>query len=120
MRSHLGNVTKACEETGVSRRTYYNYYKDDTEFRQEIDGLKDEQIDFAVAALWKLIEAGNQQAIFFYLRTQGRDRGWNEKFPVKDSEKEYHVSARELMSEDDFFALVRNIESSRNSRASDS
>jgi hypothetical protein len=75
----LGVVTTACNIVGVSRRTYYDYYNGDAEFRQEADDIANITLDFAESKLHKAIEENNVTAIIFYLKTKGKDRGYVER-----------------------------------------
>jgi len=72
-------VYKACAAVGVNRQTFYNWYADDPDFRQAIDEGKEAQVDWAEDKLMKLIDAGDTFATTFYLKTRGRDRGWNDR-----------------------------------------
>jgi hypothetical protein len=74
-----GIVAYACERAGISRTTYYYWYDDDDSFRERADDIKELQIDVAEAALLKKIKAEDTTAIIFYLKTQGRDRGYTER-----------------------------------------
>lgn len=79
LRETSGIVQFACEKAGISRTTYYNWYDDDDIFRERADDIKELQIDVAEAALLKKIKAEDTTAIIFYLKTQGRDRGYTER-----------------------------------------
>lgn len=73
-----GIIKPACERCGVGRRTFYSYYKDDPEFRSAVDEMKDIALDDAEEALFKNIEKGYEASIIFYLKTQGKKRGYIE------------------------------------------
>jgi hypothetical protein len=75
----LGVVTPALKMADVGRTTFYQWLKDDPEFAQEVDDLDDVSLDFAVHALHKKIKNGNIAAIIFYLKTQGKHRGFVER-----------------------------------------
>ena len=75
----LGIVTEACVKTGLSRTQHYKWYKNDEEYRKEVDSIDSKFIDFAESHLKKQIENGSTTATTFFLRTRGRKRGYNEK-----------------------------------------
>ena len=56
----MGNVTKACEMTGVkSRRSYYDWLENE-EFAKEIELLQETQVDFAESMLFKNMSEGKE------------------------------------------------------------
>lgn len=75
----LGVVTVACKKMGIPRSTYYKWYKEDKEFRKEVDELTNVSLDFAESQLHKQIEDGSTAATIFYLKTKGKGRGYIEK-----------------------------------------
>lgn len=75
----LGVVTVACKQVGIGRTTYYEYYNNDTDFKKQVDGLKDVALDFAESQLHKKIKDGSDTAIIFFLKCQGKARGYIEK-----------------------------------------
>lgn len=42
-----GIVTFACEKVGLSRQTFYRWYRDDSEFKERADAINELQIDIA-------------------------------------------------------------------------
>lgn len=83
LRNSIGVVKTACEEVGISRTTFYQYLKDDPEFKAEVDTIQDESIDIAESALLKQIGQGNITAIIFYLKTKGKRRGYTERQEIE-------------------------------------
>lgn len=75
----LGNVTEACKLVGVSRTMFYDYYNNDAEFKQQIDDIKNITLDFVESKLLKKVNEEDITAIIFYLKTQGKKRGYIEK-----------------------------------------
>ena len=78
----LGNVSTACKAVGVGRGIFYLYYEQDKDFRQAVSDIKEASIDFAESALLKQINEGNTTAIIFFLKTQGKARGYVERQEV--------------------------------------
>ena len=91
----LGIVTSACKKVGISRVTYYEYYKTDEAFKQSVDSLADVALDFAESQLHKQIKDGIPSSTIFYLKTKGKRRGYIEK-----SEVELTNSVSSLIFED--------------------
>lgn len=78
MEKSLGVVTTACRNVGCDRSTFYEYYNNDEDFKNEIDSLKNVALDFAESQLHQKMKKGDTTAIIFYLKTQGKDRGYVE------------------------------------------
>lgn len=75
----LGVVTTACKNTGIHRSTYYEWYKTDKDFRNEVDDLQNVALDFAESQLHKQISDNSTAATIFYLKTKGKKRGYIER-----------------------------------------
>jgi len=76
----LGVVTTACKSVGIARKTHYKWLKEDEEYQESVKSLKDVALDFAESQLHKQISEGNTTATIFYLKTQGKERGYIERF----------------------------------------
>jgi hypothetical protein len=75
----LGNVSKTCDMLGINRSTFYEYYNNDLEFKNKIDDIKNIALDFVEDKLINKIKEGDTIAILFYLKTQGKKRGYIER-----------------------------------------
>ena len=82
MEKSLGVVTMACKMVGVSRKTYYEYYNTDDDFKKEIDDISNIALDFVESQLHKSIKKGSDTAAIFYLKTKGKHRGYIERREV--------------------------------------
>lgn len=78
MERNLCIVSAACKEVGISRDRYYHYLKTDDKFKEQIDELVNVQADFVESQFYKKIREGSERSIIFYLKTKGRERGWQE------------------------------------------
>jgi len=74
----LGVVTTACKSVGISRETHYKYYREDKNYKEQVDSIADIAIDFAESQLHKQIKEGNSTSTIFYLKTKGKQRGYIE------------------------------------------
>ena len=82
----LGVVSTACKNANTSRDTFYRWYKEDEEFKAKVDDLKNVSLDFAESKLLEQINSGNTTAIIFFLKTQGKNRGYIETHEVSSSD----------------------------------
>lgn len=82
LRLYKGIITNACAVVGVSRATFYNWCKEDAEFNEEVNQINEETLDFVESKLLKNIEKGEVTSIIFYLKTKGRNRGYQEKAEI--------------------------------------
>jgi len=98
-----GIISTACASmNNMSRQTYYNWYKNDEEFRQAAEDIQENAIDFVESKLFEKIDGVSVQvynqkgepvvydqppsdtAIIFYLKTKGKKRGYVERMEVDD------------------------------------
>jgi hypothetical protein len=107
---NLGNVTKSAEDIGIHRQTHYDWMNDDAEYKAAVDSLKNVALDFAEEQLRKLMEgaerqalthdgeivtikdAPNTSAIIFYLKTQGKGRGYIERSELSTEIKSINIT----------------------------
>lgn len=75
----MGNVSAACKLVKCNRSTFYEYYKNDLQFKADADEIGEVALDFAEDYLFKNIKKGDTTAIIFYLKTKGKKRGYIEK-----------------------------------------
>ena len=74
----LGIVTNACKEVGISRWTFYEWCKNDSEFKKQVEDINEITIDFVESALYKNIANGKEVSILFFLKTRAKHRGYVE------------------------------------------
>lgn len=79
LESTLGVVTPACRKTGVSPATHYKWMNNDEEYKAAVLATKDIALDFAESQLHQQIKSGNPTSTIFYLKTQGKHRGYVER-----------------------------------------
>lgn len=89
----LGVVTTACKSVGISRVMFYEYLKQDAEFKAAVDDVENIALDFAESQLHKQIQQGNPTSTIFYLKTKGKGRGY-----VERSEQEITIKETEFIA----------------------
>ena len=102
-----GIVTDACRLVGLSRSTYYDWLKNDADFKAAVDEVTETAIDFVEGKLYEKINGISVQkgvtedgepivydvppsdtAIIFYLKTKAKKRGYIEKSEVGFTDSE--------------------------------
>ncbi len=86
----LGIVSEACKTIDICRQQHYTWMKEDADYKQAVDDIAEESIDFGESALRKRIESGDTTAIIFFLKTKGKSRGYIEKSEVEFSGVSLH------------------------------
>ena len=83
-----GLIYHACKKAGnISRSTYYRYMREDEEFAEAVEDIKEAQIDYVEGQLIKNISNGRETSIIFYLKSKARDRGYAEKLDITSGGK---------------------------------
>lgn len=85
LEKNLGVVTYACASVGVTRKTFYNYYNSDPDFKQAVDDVQEVTLDFVEHKLLTTIKENNVTSIIFYLKTKGKDRGYVERQEIRSN-----------------------------------
>jgi len=99
MTRHRGLITQSCAELGMSRNTFYTYYKNDADFKAQVDQIDELVLDFAEGKLFESIDDGDTTANIFLLKCKGKKRGYIEKQIIGISkEKENLLSDEEMAS----------------------
>lgn len=98
LRQHSGLITKACEAAKIARTTYYEWLKEDEEFKARVEAIDDFVLDKVENAAHELIETGNPQMIMFYLKCRGKRRGYTEKQEIEHSTGDVS-SLKEVLTE---------------------
>jgi len=72
------NVSFACKQIGIHRRSYFRWRKDDKEFNRACEDIQDEILDLSEVRLQSHIQKGNLTALLYFLKTKGQERGYTE------------------------------------------
>lgn len=71
----LGNVTQSLDKTGTPRWVF-DEWMEEYLFRSRYEEIQEKTIDYVENKLIQQINEGNLQAITFYLKTKGKNRGY--------------------------------------------
>ena len=81
LRSTLGLVTQALKKAKgkVVRSTFYEWLKDDAEFKTEVEAIQEQVIDFVESCAYMQIKKGDSALIKFFLTSKAKKRGYAER-----------------------------------------
>ncbi len=91
LESTLGIVSPALTKANVSRYAYYGWLKTDEDFAKQVSEVAELALDFAESKLHKLIKDEIPSAVFFYLKTKGKGRGYIERQEIDATNKNHHT-----------------------------
>lgn len=74
-----GNVAAIARTLGVTRRTVYNRILESPTLQDELKEARETMLDNAESVLYSKVLDGDMRALMFFLRTQGKDRGYYER-----------------------------------------
>tara|TARA_R100001460_G_scaffold1564_2_gene5837 strand:+ start:1212 stop:1556 length:345 start_codon:yes stop_codon:yes gene_type:complete len=101
LEKNLGVVTSACKAVGISRQTHYNWLKNDTEYKEQVEDIENVALDYAESKLHNQITKENATAIIFYLKTKGKKRGYVERQEIiQDTPEALQIEIIDGKSED--------------------
>jgi len=76
---YYGNILVCAKNMGVRRETLYQWIRSSERLKKAVVAGREAMIDFTESNLFKNIAKGKEASIFFYLKTQGKKRGYIEK-----------------------------------------
>jgi phage terminase large subunit-like protein len=98
-----GLLTMAASKSGIGYRTVCRYVAEFPSVKEAAREAKEAMLDFAEGKLHQNIKAGDNTAIIFYLKTQGKARGYIEKTeisnPPGESWRVEHDAKGQLLNE---------------------
>lgn len=74
-----GIITTAAKALGCARGTINNYVNKYVTVADALEETRETTLDFVENQLMKQIQNNNLTAIIFFLKTQGKNRGYNER-----------------------------------------
>jgi hypothetical protein len=88
-----GNLSAASKSLGVDRVTLYKWIEQDGLEQAVVEG-RNSRLDFVEGKLDQKIDGGDTTAIIFFLKTQGKSRGYVERQEITgaDGKKVFEVT----------------------------
>ena len=96
LESSLGIVSTACNRSGISRSSFYKWYKEDEEFRKKVDEIDNVKLDYVETKLFKNIENEKEKSIIFYLQHKGHKRGYVQRQNINLTSNEEDIKKIEI------------------------
>jgi hypothetical protein len=89
----FGNLSAASKSLGVDRVSLYKWIEQDGLEQAVIEG-RNSRLDFVEGKLDQKIDSGDTTAIIFFLKTQGKSRGYVERQEITgaDGKKFFEVT----------------------------
>lgn len=82
----FGNISVACKHNKIARQTFYNWKKEDEDFKAKCQEIEEGLMDFAETQLYNAIRNGKTAELIFYLKTKAKERGYTEQVTVLTDE----------------------------------
>lgn len=83
-----GFVTQAAAMLGISRVQLYNIINAHPTVKEALVDAREVMKDYAESKLFSNIKEGKEASVFFYLKTQAKDRGYIERQEVTGADGE--------------------------------
>lgn len=115
LEASMGNVSAAARALGYTRRRVEQRIAKSPQLQEARNDLRESMTDNAESALNRAILQGEAWAVCFYLKCQGKKRGYIERTEVQQ-ETRVTVSSMESMTDDELVAIVREEQTSRGGR----
>ena len=109
-----GLLTMAARKAGVSYTTVKRYAAEFPSVKQAVQDAKESMLDFAEGKLYQKIKAGDNTAILFYLKTQGKSRGYIEKQEIEHSG---NISNERELTDEELTSIIEGRRSGRAAQA---
>ena len=75
----LALVASTCRKVGITAPTFYNWYKEDPDFAERVDEIRELAKDSIEAKIYEKINNGDTTMLIFYAKTRMKDRGYYER-----------------------------------------
>lgn len=99
LKENKGLLTTAARKAGVSYTTVKRYAAEFPSVKDAVLEAKESMIDFTESKLFEKISRGDTACIIFYLKTQGKGRGYIERQELTGAEGQPIKYAYELTDE---------------------
>lgn len=96
LNENKGLVTYACQKTNVARQTHYLWLTTDEEYAKRVAEIRETVLDFGENQLLKNISEGKEASLLFFLKCQGKSRGYIEKKEIELTTKDDSVTSKRI------------------------
>jgi hypothetical protein len=106
-----GNVSAIARTLKVARNTVYKRIRESSTLQQMLDDARETMLDNAESVLYSKVLAGDVTSLIFFLKTQGKSRGYVERQERtgKDGEPmEHRITGLEHLSDEDLDSLIED------------
>jgi len=80
-------ISSACKKSKVSRTQFYEYYKTDAVFAEDVDDCEEIMLDFVESQAFQLVKLLDGRMIRHILKTKGRKRGYGTEIDININKK---------------------------------
>ena len=94
------NVTSTCQALGITRKTFYEWKNKKPKFAEKLNDAEEALLDFAESKLIEHIQKGDTQTLMFYLKTEGKKRGYVEKTETDVTVNKFEELMKSVEDED--------------------
>lgn len=103
-----GFISQTAKTLNCSHTTIHNYLERYPELRDVLKEARTEMLDFAENALLSKIKDKDTTSIIFFLKTQGKSRGYQEKQDIEISAKElnFELTEERINAAKQFFKTI--------------
>jgi hypothetical protein len=91
----MGNVSMVARTLNISRTTLYNYINSHSTVKAKLDEAREKMIDNVESKLYSKALDGDTTAMIFFLKTQGKGRGYVERQEVTGAEVILYLPKKE-------------------------
>ncbi len=109
LRKTKGTKGPAAATLGCTWQTVDNYAKRHPTIQKVIDEEREGMTDVAELSLYRAVQGGEAWAVCFYLKTQGKKRGYVERATVEVSGPEGGPVRHEVAITDDTIVLLNSL-----------
>lgn len=86
LEKHMNVVLYACKETGIARRTHYNWMNEDPDYRAAVEDINQGCGDFLERKMLEAVEEKQPAVMIFMAKTKWKSRGYQERIELSNAE----------------------------------
>jgi hypothetical protein len=91
LESEGGFITRTARRLGVSHSNISQRIKESSTLQEQLSAIKERRLDMAESQLMRGVKAGDSQALFFFLKYQGRGRGYGVDHHAHRLDGQFHT-----------------------------